>query len=393
MQGNIFEKEKVNSAATGLIILKNQKNILSKQQQTFNRLVKKIEKLRLELQQLNISLNEKLDFYGKYIHPVEQQLNELNKEAAKILFRFFKNKKLWSKKERDALGQVISARLDSVFSFEKTEPDDELKEIFEAVEGISYEEAVEEDFDTMKTDMENMFEDMGFDMNFDDMHSKMTQEEMIRKAIEMQEQFKQQANEKENTHTSRKKTKKQLEKEEREKQIEEARTKNIGSIYRQLAKVFHPDLERNEEMKIQKEELMKQLTIAYDNNDLHTLLSLELAWIQKEENNPDNLTDGKLAIYNEVLKEQVTELEQEIHETLQHPKYAPLQKFSTFAFQIKSMNISNEKKKLESTVTEMSRDITILKGNERQALAEVKEIIRVFELYNRANVDFSKLFR
>jgi hypothetical protein len=99
MQGNIFEKEKVNSAATGLIILKNQKNILSKQQQTFNRLVKKIEKLRLELQQLNISLNEKLDFYGKYIHPVEQQLNELNKEAAKILFRFFKNKKLWSKRK------------------------------------------------------------------------------------------------------------------------------------------------------------------------------------------------------------------------------------------------------------------------------------------------------
>ncbi len=57
------------------------------------------------------------------------------------------------------------------------------------------------------------------------------------------------------------------------------------------------------------------------------------------------------------------------------------------------MNISNEKKKLESMVNEMSRDITILKSNERQALAEVKEIIRVFELYNRANVDFSKLFR
>ncbi len=393
MQGNIFEKEKMQRTSTGLIILSNQKNILSKQQQTFNKLIKKIEKLRLELQQLNKSLNEKLEFYGKYIHPVEQQLNELNKEGAKILFRFFKNKKLLSKKERDALGAVISSKLDAVFSFEKTEPDDELKEIFKAVEGKSYEEAVEEDFDTMKNDMENMFEDMGFNMNFDDMHSKMTQEEMIRKAIEMQEQIKQQANEKEKKQTFRKKTKKQLEKEEREKQIEEARTKNIGSIYRQLAKVFHPDLERNEEMKIQKEELMKQLTIAYENNDLHTLLNLELAWIQKEENNPDNLTDGKLAIYNEVLKGQVTELEQEIFETFQHPKYAPLQKFSRFPYQIKSMNISEEKKKLESMVNEMSRDITVLKGNERQALAEVKEIIHVFELHRRTNIDFSELFR
>lgn len=392
MQDNIYEKESVNRAATGLIILNNQKNVLSKHQQTFNRLVKKIEKLRIELEQLNISLNKKLNYYGKYIHPVELQLNELNKEGAKALFKFFKNKKLLSKKQRVVLSQLISSRLKAVFLFEKVEPEVELKEIFKAVEGISYEKATEEDFDMLRNEMENMFEDMGFDMNFDDMHSKMTQEEMIRKAIEMQEQMKQQASEKEKNSTPRKKTKKQLEKEEREKQIADARKKNIGSIYRQLAKIFHPDLERDEEMKIQKEELMKELTIAYNNNDLHSLLRLELAWIKKEENNPDNLTDGKLSIYNEVLKEQVTELEHEIFKTLQHPKYEPLQKFSKFANDIQTMNLAYEKNKLESMVNEMGNDIAVLKGNERQALAEVKEIIRVFELYSKGHINFSNLF-
>lgn len=392
MQGEIFEKEKVEKAATGLIISMHQKNILSKQQQTFNKLVKKIEKLRLELEQINKTLNEKLDFYGKNIYGLEQQLTELNKEGTKLLYRFFKNKKLLSKKERESLGRILAAQLNVIFEFEKGEPDAELKEIFKTVEGKSYEDALEEDFGNMKNEMESMFEEFGFEMNFDDMHSKMTQEEIIKKAIEMQEQFKQQANKKDQKRSARKKTKKQQEKEEREKQIEEARTKNISSIYKQLAKVFHPDLEQDEELKLQKEELMKQLTIAYEINDLHTLLSLELAWIKKEENNPDKLTDDKLGIYNEVLKEQVYELEEEINKTLEHPRYQPLKRFAMFPHQMKSINMENEKQQMEAMKNEMIQNVARLKGNERQALWAVKEVIRDFEIQSKLNIDFSKFF-
>ncbi len=55
----------------------------------------------------------------------------------------------------------------------------------------------------------------------------------------MQDEIKQQAEAKEHKSSSYKKTKKQLEKEERERLSEELRTKNISSIYRQLAKAFH----------------------------------------------------------------------------------------------------------------------------------------------------------
>jgi hypothetical protein len=57
------------------------------------------------------------------------------------------------------------------------------------------------------------------------------------------------------------------------------------------------------------------------------LLRLEISWIQKEENNPDKLSDEKLKRYNEVLKEQVQELEYEINMLLEHSRYQPLQKF------------------------------------------------------------------
>lgn len=388
MQSNMYENEKMKSASTGLIISKQQKNILTKQQQAFNKLIKKIEKLRIELDQVNKSLDEKLDFYGKHIYPLEQQLTGLNKEVTKLLYRFFKDKKLLSKKERQSLGEVIAARLNTIFQFEHGEPEDELKEIFKAVEGISYEEAAEEDLCNMKNEMENMFEKFGFEMNFDDLHSKMTQEEIIKKAMEMQEEFKQQASEKDKKQKTGKKTKKQQEKEEKERQAEEARTKNIGSIYRQLAKIFHPDLEQDEELKLQKEELMKQLTIAYENKDLHTLLSLELEWVQKEENNPGKLADDKLGIYNEVLKEQVYELEEEINAALQHPRYHALQRFVMFPHQMKNLNISREKQRIEAAKNDMTISIAKLKGNEKQTLAAVREIIREFELEARSNIDF-----
>ncbi|MEJ7681713.1 MAG: hypothetical protein WKG06_28475 [Segetibacter sp.] len=96
---NISIQNKI-AGTTGLIISKQEKQLLSKQQQTFNRLVKKIEKLRQELEQINNILNKKLDFYGKHIYPLEQKLTDLQKEVVKILYTFFNNKKLFLKNRK-----------------------------------------------------------------------------------------------------------------------------------------------------------------------------------------------------------------------------------------------------------------------------------------------------
>jgi hypothetical protein len=390
-QHNISISDKTNTT-TALIINKQEKQILSKQQQAFNRLVKKIEKLRQELEQTNDSLNKKSSFYVKHIYPLEQQLSSLQKEVVKMLYTFFNNKKLFSKEKKEVLREVIIAQLSNILKFNEGEPDDELKKIFKAVEGISYEKAAEEDFDTMKYEMAEMFEEFGFDMDLDDMHSNMTEEEIIKKMIEMQEQLKEQAGAKQEKKSSYKKTKKQLEKEEKEKLMEQARTKNISSIYRQLAKAFHPDLEQDEELKIEKEHLMKELTVAYENNDLHTLLKLEISWIQKEENNPDKLSDDKLKIYNEVLKEQVQELENEIHMLLQHPRYQALQKFAMFPHQLKTLNIEREKLQIEHIIKGITESIRRLKQNEKEALAEVKDIIEIQQNNNKLTAAFNSFF-
>ena len=391
-QNNITVNNKTAYKSTALIISKQQQEVLSKQQQTFNRLVKKIEKLRQELEQTNDILNRKLDFYVKHIYALDQQAIASRKEIVKLLYRFFTDKKLLSKKQKESLREVIIAQLSVVLASEPGEPDDELKKIFKAMEGISYEEAAEEGFGAMKNEMAEMFEEFGFDMNMDEIHSEMSEEEMVKKMAEMQEQLKQQAETKQQKYSSFKKTKKQAEKEEREKLVEEARTKSISSIYRQLAKAFHPDLEQDEQLKLEKEHLMKELTGAYEKNDLHTLLRLEISWIQKEENNPDKLSDEKLKIYNEALKEQVTELEAEINMLVNHPRYQPLQKYAISPYMLKNLPVEKEKREAENMIKEMAESIRILNSGEKEALAEVKTIIEVQQNYNRYHAHFNSFF-
>lgn len=176
-------------------------------------------------------------------------------------------------------------------------------------------------------------------------------------------------------------------------QTNKARTKNISSIYRQLAKAFHPDLEQDEELKLEKEHLMKELTAAYEKNDLHTLLRLEIFWIKKEENNPDKLSDDKLKIYNEALKEQVQELEDEIDVLSEHPRYEPLQKFAMFPHQLATVNVERERQQIEDTLEDITASLTTLKRSDKEALAEVKNIIQVQQHYSKYEKDFEVFFR
>jgi hypothetical protein len=120
------------------------------------------------------------------------------------------------------------------------------------------------------------------------------------------------------------KTARQLEREKREKLAEELRKKTLATVYKQLARVLHPDLELDPERRRQKERLMQELTVAYSNNDMHTLLRLEMEWIEREEGEIERLTEEKLAVYNQTLKEQVQGLEQELRELPCDPRYQPI---------------------------------------------------------------------
>lgn len=127
--------------------------------------------------------------------------------------------------------------------------------------------------------------------------------------------------------SARKQTKAQLEKSARLKALEDAKKRDLRSLYKQLAKVLHPDLEINPQLKVHKEDWMKRLTSAYAEGDLSTLLQIELEWLGEEASNLAAAGDEKLEIYCDVLKEQIREQNERTNRLPHTPQYFSLRRF------------------------------------------------------------------
>ncbi len=382
------------TAKKQLIIGKKEKSKLSKLQQTFNRLIKKLEKMRSDKEKLAKILSEKLDYYGKHIHLLEEKIADLHKRSTKIFYRLFHQEEKLTKSEEEILVAVMDTQLAQFMKFSREGFDDELKEIYEFIAEEDYDESVESDFQAMKDDMKQTFEGLGLEVDLDGFTSEMSEEEMMRKMMEMLGDVQEQAEAKAAEEPKRKKSKKQIENEAREKEIEDAKNKNIASIYKQLARVFHPDLEQDPARKLEKEDIMKQLTSAYEQGDLHTLLRLELEWLHKEEDNLEKLSDDKLKIYNQALKEQIEDLEIEIELSAQHPRYHPLQKYVN-VFGLENIDLKHEKLNLEYEINYMTADLEVLEGD--KPLKKLKEIIketkRNLKNEQKFSFNFEDLFR
>ena len=67
-------------------------------------------------------------------------------------------------------------------------------------------------------------------------------------------------------------------------------------------KVLHPDLERDAAERQKKMRTMQEVTAAYARSDLHTLLRLELEWIDGAQADAARLSDERLQAYTEFLK-------------------------------------------------------------------------------------------
>lgn len=366
-----------------VIITKQPKQELSKRQKEFNRLTKRLEKLRTEMVSRAASFDEHLGFYATQIYPLERKEIELRSSCVKLFFDTYQNNKQLSKIDRETVAELVAAGLDRMWELGQEEPDEEIKAIIEAIEGASYDDLQTDSFEAMKEEMQDMFDEMGFNVDLNEIRKDMSEEEIIEKMNQFKSQMDESFANGSGQQQGRKKTKKQIAEEEQRKLTEAAKTRSVSNVYKQLAKAFHPDLERDEALKSQKEELMKELTVAYESNDLHTLLKLELEWIEKEENALDRLGDEKLGIYNEVLKEQVAEMEWQVRTMTDHPRYNPLRRFDSFPFYMNERWLQMEKSVAQDTIRSLENDLARLKS--KDALKHIRKLAR---LYREEQEDF-----
>ncbi|MBX2973023.1 MAG: hypothetical protein KF797_07965 [Flavobacteriales bacterium] len=358
--------------STSLAVKKKGKEALSKGRSVFNRLIKKVEKLRKDIDPLHKQLDTALARHTLKVVPAEAETTKLHVELIDLLYPYYTNTKALSAKERRILGSLIGGRLYHVIGFDY-EALDRHKEMFKALNGEDFDAVVKQDMESTRDDINRMFAEHGFEFDLGDVD--LTDEEAMARALHALQEKVMAEQERQQQPPKRKKTTRRLEMEARAEEMEKARNRSLATIYKQLARSLHPDLEQDGTLKAEKEELMKQLTAAYEAQDLHTLLKLEAQWLSRNSDNIQALTEEKLDIYNAVLKEQVAELETEYHRAFGHPRYEPLVQYGMYFAKGLAWEIDRRAKHLRTRNLSLEESIANLKG--KNPLWEVKACIEI----------------
>jgi hypothetical protein len=334
-----------------LIYIKPGNTPLSKEQQNFNRIVKRIEKLQKQIQNETDKLEQLNNLYTVEVYPNVLELGRLKIQLCHLLHNKRQEIKL-SAIQNKKLDDLLFDFLDDAFSV--VEPDDATKELYSKYGNCSYAEELLNQEQAMKEDFRDMLYNR-FGLNIDP--SLLTDNPDFAK---IEEELKRQWAQKESGKKAKPKTKKQQAKEELEKQKATLKNKSIRSIYVALAKILHPDTEQDEALRMEKEEMMKVVTVAYENKDLMQLLQLETMWMRKHDKNINNLDASTLNAYIHLLIDQAKELEAELQMVYMNPAYSAVHAFALLDMQTASREIKYEgigfkemNKKIEANIQQL----------------------------------------
>ncbi len=366
---------KETSPLKSLIITKASKQKLTKNQDAFNKLSSRIERLQKEIAKKQMQFDLAIKMYGEKLHPTKMIVLEKRKELVVLLWGIYKEKRL-ARYDQQNLKQIVREHLQRVFMELTEPPTKEIKDIFNELEGAHYDSVMEQEKEAAKEQMIEQLTNLKIDISEIDKNDEAILAQKLHEAkIKLYEAQQAKINAFQEGERLKKKSKKQLEAEKIQQEIDAVKQKNIGTIYKQLAKLFHPDLEQDEERKLEKVLLMQELTAAYEAKNLHALLSLELKWIHNEKDHLESLTEEKLAIYLEILKEQVAELQIEKEDIIHLPQYRVL--LEEFGWQIQRYPIEI----IRSNVTYVNELVGSFKANisdfkSEYALRYIKQMIK-----------------
>ena len=339
-------------------------------QQKFNQLQKQVEMLQKKHKETEIILDKHLVFHLTHIQPLEMQMCDFWRAQIKTIYKHAGNRKIFSRQAKRSIFDILSNLFLNIANKSNTfGMDEELSTIFKEVEGISYQDVIAESTAEIQDMIEDLFTSRGIHVDLTDFNYKGTEEEILQRLLKLIEEQNSFSGEEE----PKVKSKKELEQEQREDQLENLQKKGLNSLYKQLAKAFHPDLETDPVQKVEKEALMKKLTLAYEENDLQTLLSLEMQWIKRSDTLKAQPSQDQLKHYNKILQEQVMTLQKDLSTILMNPKYFSLHKYSQSNIERIGPSLAKDLKTMQKT---LSVNKTLAEGLQgHQAIEIIRNMI------------------
>ena len=307
----------------GLVPTPTPNRPLTKAQETFRSLLERVDSLREAIEAEEEKLDAALSFYAAEIVPRTARQTALRKEFVRTLVPYLNKTFFPFRQERLGIKELVQEFLTEIALTEKGLKDDDLREIYGIVHTVGYDEYERKTIASVKESLAKMFAEAGLEADFSELDAAVSEADFMAKAEEMIARVRK-MREAELEATRCQEAGHHTSEDEQLRAAEEFRKRSIASIYKQLARVLHPDLERDSERQKQKVELMQELTVAFHQSDLHTLLRLQMQWIENEGGNIAQLTEEKLEVYNEVLAGQVEGLKRQLRDLVLHPRYRPI---------------------------------------------------------------------
>ncbi len=317
----------------GLVIRPEPGAPLSRTQVEFNRLIKSLETATARHASERARLDDALITSSRELMPLIEDLNRVTRDLV------FKGRKAWhtlklSARRRHWLGDLLSGKAGDLLADPVGLNAEEIagleaivEEFGPSVEETRLQESDNEEFHHLRVMMEQAARHAGLEFDLSDLDPNGDPEEFKRIANDrLRAAFENRADSPA-AQPRRKLSKGQAAKERNRLAQEEAKNRDLKSLFKQLAKAFHPDLEPDPLLKQHKQVWMQRLNAAYSANDLREMLQLEMEWLGEEATNLATAGDEKLKVYCMVLKEQITDLKRQTHQLPHEPQYGPLRRF------------------------------------------------------------------
>ncbi len=294
------------AAPLRIVLLQDQPN-LSKGQQLFNTLVKKIEASRHELAQWQATIDAYQQKVDSDYRPLVDKFNALQVAMVHALDQALQRHKL-TKPERLFVADVIC---DIAEPLVVHSDDAVMKAMYNKHSNVDFDAQEAAAAKSMQAAMSQMFGvevDETADVSSPQDVIDQIQLQMDKaRLLDMERQDQQEAR-----RSQRKKTAKQQAREDKQKADLEQTSQSIREVYRKLVSALHPDRESDPAERARKTGLMQRVNQAYDKKDLLLLLELQLELEHIDAATIAGLSEERLKHFNKILKDQLAELEQEI---------------------------------------------------------------------------------
>ena len=345
---------------------------LGRKQKSFNRLVATVETLRGRLDGDRRRLDEALVFHAAEVRPRVERVAATRKDLVRALVPYLGDRRL-KRGDQGILRTMLAEQLDDILESDAALEDD-LRALFDELHGADLGQVEHAHMEGARAALEDMFVEAGIAVDLSAFTPGMSAEEMAAKMAELTDNLRRQAEAAEpRTAPGRRPTQREGRVDEWARQQDELRKTTLSGLFRQLAKVLHPDLEADPQVRQHKSALMQELTVAHANGDMHTMLRLELDWLRHEEGDAVRMTDARLDAYIALLEEQAADLTAEIEALPYSPRYFPLVQDGPFGLGLR-VDGAAEVRRLDDIMTGMTWSLARLRM--KDAIEEVRQAIQ-----------------